>query len=161
MLNFTRIFSRRMTSVCNFPSTITFFPSTITFFVKVISTVPMFSYKLVDTLLGYDLWKVAEDKTPTDVELLVGNSAFSARRALLSAKCQESCVCSMLKSGMKEARTGRVLFSVVDPATFTHFLRFKYEREKGSCLLSPTVTRWKPSRSVDVEEMMDAFFSCQ
>ena len=92
----------------------------------------MFSYKLVDTLLGYDLWKVTEDKTPTDVELLVGNSAFSARIALLSAKCQESCVCSMLKSGMKEARTGRVLFSVVDPATFTHFLRFLYDGEMGS-----------------------------
>jgi len=165
-LNFTRIFSRRMTSVLGFPSK-------ITFYVKLFSTVPSFTYTFADKWFGYNLWKVAEEKSLTDIELLVGNSSFSAHRALLSAR--SPVFAAMLKSGMEEARTGRVLISDVDDETFTHFLRFMYEGEKGSWdrsmkeKLFALADRYevetlmdlcRPSRSVDVEEMMDAFFSC-
>ena len=70
------------------------------------------------------------DKTLTDVELLVGNSSFSAHRALLSAR--SPVFAAMFRSRMKESRTGRVLISDVDPETFTHFLRFLYDGEMGS-----------------------------
>ena len=174
--NFIRIFSSKMTSFDDFPST-------ITFFVKLFSTVPTFGYKFVDRTFGNQLWNAASGGfigKLTDAKLLVESRPFSAHRSLLVAR--SPVFAAMFSSEMEEARTGEVLINDTDYGTFEHFLRFLYEGEMktwNSSLrkkLFALADRYqvetlmdicRPSRlstdiagSIDVEEMMDAFFSC-
>ncbi len=174
--NFIRIFSSKMTSFDNFPST-------ITFFVKLLSTVPTFGYKFVDRRFGNQLWNAASGGfigKLTDVKLLVESRSFSAHRSLLAAR--SPVFAAMFGSEMEEARTGEVLINDTDNGTFEYFLRFLYEGEMKNWnsslrkklfaladryqvetlmdICRPSSLSTDIAGSIDVEEMMDAFFSC-
>ena len=146
VINPIRIYSRKITSV-------NAFPRKITFYVKLLSTVPSFSFKFADTRFVSDLLRVAVDKTITDVELLVDNSSFYAHRALLSAR--SPVFAAMFRSDMEESRTGRVFISDVDPETFTHFFRFLYEGEMKSWDRAMKRKLFALADRYEVENLMD------
>ncbi len=172
--NSIKIFSRKIKSVHELHYN---FPKEIIFFFKLVSTVPTFSYNFVDRSFGDNLWTVASNKKLTDVEFIVGSSTFSAHRSLLMAR--SSIFAAMFKnSETEEARTGKVHINDVDPDTFSIFLRFLYEGEihknceralkkklftlavkyKVETLMA--ICKSSPAGLGDMEEMMDAFFSC-
>ena len=94
------------------------------FYDKMLSTVPNFTNKLVDSIFSEQLWASAVNRMMTDVEFLVGEEAFGAHRSLLSAR--SPVFAAMFASGMKEAETGQVRIEDVDPTTFQQFLKFLY-----------------------------------
>ena len=174
--NYIRIFSSKMASFDDFPST-------ITFFVKLFSMVPTFGYKFMDRPFGKHLWNAANgtyNGKLRDVKLLVGSRSFSAHRSLLVAR--SLVFAAMFSSEMEEARTGQVLINDTDYDTFEHSLRFLYEGEMKNWNISlrkklfaladryqvetlmdicrPSSSLTEATGSIDVEEMMDAFFSC-
>ena len=100
------------------------YPFLATFYVKMRSTAPDFTNKLVDSIFGEQLWAAVVNKKMTDVQFLVGEESFGAHRSLLSAR--SPVFSAMFSSGMKEAETGQVCIEDVDPDTFKQFLKFLY-----------------------------------
>ncbi len=108
------------------------YPSKITFFVKMISTIPTFSYKPRDLLYPSEIWSAAARATDitermTDVEIIVGFDepfSFNAHRFILSARSPVFDV--MLNGAFEEARTGVVRITDVNPDTFALFIKFLY-----------------------------------
>ncbi len=99
-------------------------PLAITFYIKLTSTIPSFTHKLVDSTWKFQLWASAVNKQLTDVEFQVEGESFAAHRSLLSAR--SSVFTAMFDSGMKELHTGKVQIDDVDPDTFRCFLEFLY-----------------------------------
>ena len=100
------------------------YPFLATFCVKMRSTVPNFTNKLVDSTFSVQLWTASVNRNMTDVEFLVREESFGAHRSLLSAR--SPVFASMFASGMKETKTGKVCIEDVDPTTFQQFLKFLY-----------------------------------
>ena len=83
------------------------FPSKINFSVKLVSTVPTFSYRPCDSRFASKLWSAANvAKTMTDIEIIVGldqPKSFHAHRFILSAR--SPVFDAMLNGDFEEART--------------------------------------------------------
>jgi len=127
-------------------------PLAITFYIKLTSTIPSFSHKLVDSEWKFQLLASAVNEQLTDVEFQVGDESFAAHRSLLSAR--SSVFAAMFDSGMKELQTGKVQIDDVDPDTFRCFLEFLYTGMlESSSIISEKL--FKVADKYGVETLMD------
>lgn len=102
----------------------TAFPISITICVKVSRNISGFKNKLVDSTWNKQIGGAVRQLL-TDVELLVGDTTFSAHRSILSAR--SPVFAAMFSSGMKESQTGSVRIEDVDPDVFKDFLNYLYK----------------------------------
>ncbi len=108
----------------------------------------------------------------TDVEFLVEEEAFGAHRSLLSAR--SPVLAAMFTSGMKEAKTGKVLIEDVDSSLFGIFLKFLYtgtfepsSRDRELFTVADkyqveTLTELcrSATKTVETENILKTFLSC-
>jgi len=99
-------------------------PLVVHFHIKLRSTIPNVVTKLVDSAWSEQLWTASTKAIMTDVLFLLGDKTFGAHRSILSAR--SPVFAAMFASGMKEAKTGKVLIEDVDSSLFGIFLKFLY-----------------------------------
>ena len=85
---------------------------------------PMYCYVPMDGRFSEEMWSTVDRRTFHDVDIQVGERAFTAHRFVLSAR--SPVFEAMFKTEMLEASTGRVQIDDVDSATFETFLKFLY-----------------------------------
>jgi len=148
------------------------FPFFVTFNVKLNSTIPNFTNKIIDIHWSEELWAASVNRTMTDVKLLVEEMTYAAHRSLLSAR--SPVFAAMFASGMTEVQTGQVRIEDVDSTTFKHFLKFLYtgmvDPSSMNIELFKVADRYQvetlmelcrpASQTVDVDDIFKTFLSC-
>jgi len=82
------------------------FPFFAMFNVKLCSTIPDLTNKIIDIHWSEELWAASVNKTMTDIKLLVGEMTYAVHRSLLSVR--SPVFAAMFARGMQEVETSQV-----------------------------------------------------
>lgn len=98
---------------------------TIVFDIKMLSTIPNYSYEMMDKSWANQLWEAAVHGWFTDVDIFVGpNKIMEAHQVILSAR---SSTLKTLLGNLKDKGKSTIIFpKEFDPLVVKHFLYFLY-----------------------------------